>query len=141
MAGLSLTGLGLVFIVGAVLAFIAGRLPLIRVILIFIGIILVGNGGHLTGLIAPIIGFLQGILGTVTTWAVGVVVPSLLALVLAAMLIHDVHPKTGKPTRRTFWVAALLAVMITTASTNVAFLNGVGPGVRNGVSNVQSGIH
>lgn len=135
------TQLGLVLLVLAILAFIAGRLPAFRVYALVIGIVvLAGAGGHLVRFLNPVISWLNSFLGSATIWAVGVAFPGLLAIILAAITIHDLHPRTGKPTRRTFWVAGLLAVMVATASTNVSFLNGLGPQIRHGVQTTQTGL-
>ena len=72
-------------------------------------------------------------------WGFGVVLPGLLALGLAALIIFDLHPKGGRAARRTWWAALALAVMIATASTNVTFLNNIGPSISHGVSTVQGG--
>lgn len=134
--------IGLALLVGAILAFIAGRLPTARVIALIVGIVVVAaaGGGHLFGWATALTGWLNSALGTVTTWAVGVAFPGLLALVLAAITVHDLHPKTGTPSRRTFWAAGLLAVMIAAASTNVSFLNGLGPQIQHGVQTTRTGL-
>lgn len=133
---------GLVLFVLAVLAFVAGRMPAARVYALVIGIVILGaaGGGHLFGWAAGITRWLDGFLGTATTWAVGVAFPGLLAIILVAITIHDLHPRTGKPTRRTFWAAGLLAVMIAAGSTNVQVLNNLGPQIRHGVQTTQTSI-
>lgn len=133
---------GLVLLVLAILAFAAGRLPTIRVVMLIVGIVVVASagGGHLFGWATALTGWLNGAVGTVSTWAVGVAFPGLLAIILAAITIHDLHPKTGTPSRRTFWAAGLLAVMIAAASTNISFLNGLGPQIQHGVQTTQHGL-
>jgi hypothetical protein len=134
--------IGLVALTLAILAFVFGRFATARVIALIVGIVLVATagGGHLFSWATSVTSWLNGFVGTATTWAVGVAFPGLLAIVLAFIVAHDLHPKTGTASRRTFFAAGLLAVMIAAASTNVSFLNGLGPQIQHGVQNTQNGL-
>lgn len=133
---------GLLLIVASTAAFVGGVLPRARVFGILVGVIvygLAGPAGRWLHWAAVVTGWAQVLTDKVVGWAAGVTIPGLLALGLAAVVIFDLHPKGGRASRRTFWAAAALGVMIATASTNVTFLNQIGPQVVHGTQQVQSG--
>lgn len=76
----------------------------------------VGLGGFAGRALARVVTWLVHLTGTVTGWALGVALPGALFLVLAAIAVHDLHPKHGA-TRRTAYVAfgagALLVAGVT----------------------------
>ncbi len=115
-----------------------GIFPVIRALLLLVGVIVVGTGGHLLGWAATLIGWISSWAGTATAWAVGVAVPGLLAVILVIVLVHDLHPKNPAGTR-TAWVALALGLMIATGTTGIGTLNGIGPSVTSGVTTVTGG--
>lgn len=132
----SLAGLGLVLLALGCVAYYLGIFSTLRAVAILIGIILLGvSAGHLLGWVAIIVGWINSLVMTLTSWAFGTSVPGLLAIVLAALLVFDLHPR-NRAGKRTFFIAIALGVMIATASTNVDFLNQLGPSVQQGVSQV-----
>lgn len=64
----------------------------------------IGIGGFLGRALARVVTWLIHLTGTVTGWAFGVAIPGVLFLVLAALLIHDLHPRNGA-SNRTAYVA------------------------------------
>jgi hypothetical protein len=76
----------------------------------------IGLGGFIGRALVRVVTWLTHLTGTVTGWALGVALPSALFLVLAIILIHDLHPKHGA-SRRTAYIAfgagALLVAGVT----------------------------
>jgi hypothetical protein len=130
---------GAVLVAASITFYFLGIFSTIRSIGIFIGIMLLGINGHIIGLAARVLEFAQNFLGTIVTWAFGAAVPGLLAIVLAIILINDWHPK-NKAGKRTFWLAAGLAILIVAGATNIAALNNLPAGVQQGISQTTNGL-
>jgi hypothetical protein len=132
----SLAGLGLVLLAVGSLMYFLGVFSTIRAVFVLIGIILLGvSAGHLLSWIAIVVGWINTLIMTLTSWAFGAAVPGLLAIILAGILVFDLAPRY-RAGKRTFFIAIALGVMIATASTHVDFLNQLGPSVQQGVSQV-----
>lgn len=136
---MTVAGIGLVLLVLGGLAFWLGCFATLRALAVLVGIILLGvSAGHVLGWLTIAVGWLNSLLGTVTAWAFGAAVPGLLAIIFAALLVYDLHPR-NRAGKRTFWIAIGLAVMVASASTNVDFLNQLGPAVQQGVTQTVGG--
>ena len=134
--------LGLVLLALAIMAFIFGAFATIRVFAVIIGIVLVaatGTPARVFHWAAGVVGWGQNLTDSLTTWSLGVAFPGLFAIILAGIVAYDLHPKGGRASRRTFWAAVALAVMVAAGSTNVSFLNNLGPQITHGVQQTQNG--
>jgi hypothetical protein len=81
----------------------------------------VGLGGFLGHALVRVTGWLQHAAGMVTGWAFGVSVPGVLFLVLAVLLIHDLHP--GHPASRwTSYVAFGTGTLLVAGVTGIPAL-------------------
>lgn len=134
--------LGLVLLAAAIMAFAFGVFATIRVMALILGIILIsatGTPGRVFHWAAGLVGWGSNVTDSLTGWAFGVALPGLFALLLAAKVAYDLHPRGGRASRATFWCAAGLAVMIAAGSTSVPFLNQVGPAITHGVQQAKNG--
>jgi hypothetical protein len=129
---------GVILIVAAVMLFVVGWLPTIRSIMIFVGILAVGFGGHLTHLLSGVMVFLAGLTGQVTAWAFGVAVPAVLAVALIIFVIHEWHPK-NKAGRGATIAAAALALLILGGASLGIFAN-LPARVQQGVSTTTTQV-
>jgi len=124
---------GVILIVAAITLFVVGWLPTIRSIMIFIGILAVGLGGHLTHLLASVMVWVSGIFGVLLGWAFGVAVSVgfvALMVALGIFIAHEWHPKEKAGRAATFASAALALLLVG------------GVGVAQGlISTVQQGIN
>ena len=133
---MSQTELGALLVALSVTAYFLGKLPTLRSVGVFVGIILVGLGGTLGGIITHLTGTLHSLVGTGTTWAFGVTSFAIFSGVLAFIVFHDWLPRNSAK-KRTFVLSALLAILIATGTTGWAALNHLDTTVKNGVSTVQ----
>lgn len=72
----------------------------------------IGIGGFLGRALARVVTWLSHLTGTVTGWALGVAIPAALFLVLAVILIHDLHPKKGASARTDYVALAVGALLV-----------------------------
>ncbi len=93
------TQIGGLLIAGGLLAFVLGKLPTIRSVALFVGVVLVGVSGHALAGLANAMAWLAGVTSGIFAWAVGVTVPGLLAFGLLFYLAHSWHPKGGRAGR------------------------------------------
>jgi len=136
---LSLTGLGALFLIVAVVGHWLGIGAKIRAILAFIGIILVGTAGHGIGILVTVTRFLEGIVGAVTNWIFGTPAPWALFVILAIVLIYDLHPKHGAG-KRTAVVAVFVGLLLIGGVGQFPILNGIPNDVRNGVNTARTSV-
>lgn len=130
---------GAILVAASITLYAIGIFATIRSVGIFLGILLLGINGHVIGFLGHILGFVQHFLGTIVTWALGATVPGLLIIVIGIILVFDWHPK-NRAGKRTFWLAAVAALLIVTSATGFATLNNLPAGVRNGVQQTSTGL-
>jgi hypothetical protein len=71
----------------------------------------IGIAGFLGRALVVVATWLEHATGAVTGWALGVAVPGALFIVLAVILIHDLHPANGA-SRRTSYIAFAVGVLL-----------------------------
>ena len=81
----------------------------------------IGIGGFLGRALLRVVTWLTQLTGTVTGWALGTAIPAALFLVLAALLIHDLHPRKGA-TRRTGYIALAVGALLVAGVTGIPAL-------------------
>jgi quinol-cytochrome oxidoreductase complex cytochrome b subunit len=128
---------GVLLVVGAVTLYVVGWLPTVRAIMVFLGILLVGTAGHLLGWLAYVVKALAGVTSVATAWAFGIALPAAALLVLLILAVYDMHPR-NKASRRTFWVAAALALIIASGATTLPALSSLRASVQQGVTQSQN---
>lgn len=130
---------GAILVAASITLYFLGIFATIRSIGIFLGILLLGVNGHVIALAGHVLGFVQNFLGTVMTWVFGAGVPFLLVIVLGIVLIFDWHPK-NRAGKRTFWIAAVVAILIVTGATGIAALNNLPAGITHGIQQTTTGL-
>lgn len=81
----------------------------------------IGLGGFIGRALVRVMTWLAHLTGTVTGWALGVALPSALFLVLAAILLHDLHPRHGAA-RRTAYIAFGVGALLVAGVTGIPAL-------------------
>lgn len=130
---------GAILVAASVTFYFLGIFSTLRSIGVFLGILLLGINGHIIALAGHVLLFTQNFLGSVVAWAFGAAIPGILAIVLAIILINDWHPK-NRAGKRTFWLAAAMAILIVTGGTGFAALNNLPAGVQHGIQQTTTGI-
>lgn len=128
--------IGALLLLGFVLAYWTNKLPTLRALAAFVGIILLGEQGHIVHWLTVLVLWASHIGGLVTGWAFGVVLPGAFAIAAAWVFIHDLLPK-NQTQKRTGWAGIVLGLLIVAGATGVSTLNSVGPAVQSGVTSVQ----
>lgn len=136
--GLTPAQWGAVMIIFAVLFLWLRIFQRIRAVLVFAGICLLGGSllGRLMGALAR---GASNVTDTLTGKIFGTAVPGLLVLIVGAVLIHDLHPRGGGASRRTFWLAAILAACLVAGLSTIVQLDGIPAGVHSTVTTVTGG--
>lgn len=117
------------------------RLPTIRVIMVIIGIFMVGFTGWLIHKTASLMLLLTSLLGNTVGTFIGVAGSTIFAGIvvwMCAHVLHDLLPK-NRAGKSTYYVAALLSILIVAGATPFAALNNLPATVRTGTSQIQGG--
>lgn len=130
------TEIGAVLIALAILTFLLGKYHKASAVMILLGVLLVGVSGHLVGIAAKGVALLAQWGGTATAWAFGFAVPGVLVIVAAFLLFHDLRRKGS---RRDFWIALALGVVLVTGASGIPALAGLPSAVRTTVSSTAGG--
>jgi hypothetical protein len=112
-----------------------GILAKTRSVLAFLGAASVGLTGTVGRIAGGIAGWAQHMVGTITTWAFGVSLSAALFIVLAILLVHDLHPRKSA-SGRTGYVALAVGILLVAG---VAQFPALAPAV-NGIRSLLSGI-
>jgi hypothetical protein len=100
----------------------------------------IGIGGFLGRALVRVVIWLTHLTGTVTGWALGVALPSALFLVLAVILIHDLHPKKGA-SRRTAYVALGVGALLVAGVTGIPALAPLASALRSLPANIAGFVN
>ena len=131
---------GAILITLSTLAYFTGRLPRVRAIGVFVGILLTGINGHVVTIASHFVAWLARLSSGLFVWAFGVTAGVGGVILLAVgvyFLVHDLHPR-GSAKKRTFWIAAAMALVIAAGATGFAGLNNLPGQVTQGIT--QSGV-
>jgi len=92
----------------------------------------IGIGGWLGHALVTVGAWLQDAIGSATGWLLGVPVPAALFIVLAVILVHDLHPKskTGA-SARTSWVAIAVGTLLVAGVEGIPALAPVAAALRS----------
>jgi hypothetical protein len=133
--------IGAVLIALSFTAYLLGKFGTLRSIGVFCGILLVGINGWLISHVSALFAWISGLLGPVVANVFGIAIGTVAAAVVCVLIflmVHDWLPRNAAK-KRTFWVSALVAVLIASAATPFAALNNLPASVRQGVSTTQGG--
>lgn len=135
MLGLSSSQWGAIMLVVGFVLYFLRIFKRLRAVLAFVGVCLISGGlfGSLLGRGAV---WLSNVFGSLTGKIFGVGVPGVLFVVLAIVFIHDLHPKGGGASKRTFWLGLAVAACLVAGVSAFAQLNGIPADLRSGVSSV-----
>lgn len=100
----------------------------------------IGIGGFLGRALVRVVTWLTQLTGTVTGWALGTAIPAALFLVLAALLIHDLHPKKGA-TRRTGYVALAVGALLVAGVTGIPALAPLASALKSLPANIAGFVN
>lgn len=95
-----------------------------RAVLVFLGVVIVGSSGFIGRMLADVGVWAQNTFGSITNWAIGVPLAAGLFVILAVVLVHDLHPKKGA-TPRTGWVALACGVLVAVGIAGIPALSGL----------------
>jgi len=109
------------------------RWPTVRAVMMFFGIVLVGQNGHLVAIGGKLAGIVERLGAAGLVWAVGVPVAGLLTLVLGIVMIHDWLPKNAAKAR-TFWISILMGLMVAAGTTGIPALASFPQATRTSVT-------
>lgn len=135
------TGTGLILIALSIAAYVLGRFATLRSIGIFAGILMLGFSGAVLHFTARLIAYGGALLGVLGEWAFGVgggVVVAAIVAVMGFIVLHDWSPKNAAK-KRTFFVSAILAVMVVAAGTPFAVLNNLPATLQQGITQTTQG--
>jgi len=141
---LTVTELGGLFLVAAIVLHALGILARARAILLFAGVLVLGTAGAVGTVLAWIGLHLQDAAGSITGWAFGAPLAAGLFVVLAIVTVHDLRNGARK---RTMLAAGLLAAVLSVGVSGFPAMTPlratVVQAVSNGVSalNSASGAH
>lgn len=97
-------------------------------------------GGFTGRALVRLVTWLQHLTGTATGWALGVALPGALFLVLAAILIHDLHPRHGA-TRRTAYIAFAAGALLLAGVAGIPALAPAAAALRSLPANIASFVN
>jgi len=100
----------------------------------------IGLGGFIGRALARVVTWLTHLTGTVTGWTLGVALPSALFLVLAAILIHDMHPKHGA-SRRTAYIALGVGALLVAGVTGIPALAPLASALKSLPANIAGFVN
>lgn len=101
----------------------------------------IGIGGFLGRALVRVVTWLTQLTGTVTGWALGVAVPGALFLVLAFLLVHDLHPRGGSASRRTGFVALAVGALLVAGVTGIPALAPLASALRSLPANIATFVN
>lgn len=100
----------------------------------------IGIGGFLGRALVRVVTWLAQLTGTVTGWALGTAIPAALFLVLAALLIVDLHPKNGA-SRRTGYIALAVGALLVAGVTGIPALAPLASALKSLPANIAGFVN
>lgn len=112
----------------------------IRAVLVFLGVVVVGNSGFVGRMLGDLGSWAQRTFGSITGWAIGVSLTAGLFIVLGVIFAHDLHPKKGA-SKRTGWIGLALGVLVVAGVTGIPALAGLRGSIVHGLGSIVSAIN
>jgi len=133
--------IGAVLIALSLCAYFTGKFRTISAVAVFAGIILTGLTGWIVTHTAMLLGWVSSWAGpwiaSATGWTAATVGAVFFAVV-AYFVIHDWAPRNSAK-KRTYWLSALLALIIVAGAAPIVALNQLPSSAQTGVTTVQGG--
>jgi hypothetical protein len=117
-----------------------GIFATIRAVLVFLGIVVVGTFGFIGRMLSDVGLWAQHAFGSVVNWAIGVPLAAGLFVILAIVLVHDLHPKNAA-TKRTGWVAIACGLLVAVGVAGIPALAGLRDGIVNLMGSATGAIN
>lgn len=117
-----------------------GILAKTRAVLALLGAVALGLTGTIGRIAGDIAGWAQHAVGSVTSWAFGVSLSAVLFIVLAVLLIHDLHPKKGA-SGRTGFVALAVGILLVAGVSQIPALAPFTDWVRSLLSGITGFVN
>jgi len=136
--GLTTGQWGAVLTAGSLVLLWMGIFKRLRAVMVFVGICLLGTG-WLLRLAEDVVRAASNIFGSLFGKVFGVGVPGILGLLAIGVLIYDLYPRGGGASKRTYWVSALVAVILVAGLAGYSALNGIPADIHTGVTTVTGG--
>ena len=137
---LTVSELGVLFLLLFGVFHYLGKFATLRAILVFLGVVAIGSGGFLGRILTDAGRWAQDIFGSLTNWAVGVPVAAGLFIILVIIFLHDLHPKkTAKP--RTGFVGLALGVLVVVGIAGIPALAHLHADILHGLGSAVSTIN
>jgi uncharacterized BrkB/YihY/UPF0761 family membrane protein len=132
---------GAILIAVSVTAYLLGKLPTLRSIGIFLGVVLVGVNGHVIAFASRVAEILGRLTSVVLVWGLGItagIAGVVIIAVLGFIMIHDWLPRNAAK-KRTFWISLAMGLVVAAGATGVAALDNFRADLTTGVTQVTSG--
>lgn len=136
---LTVTEAGILCLVLFVLFHWLGILAKTRAVLALLAAVAIG-GGFIGRLIHDLGAWAQRATGAVTAWAFGTALSAVLFVVLAVILVHDLHPRKGA-SNRTAYVALGVGVLLAAGVAQIPALAPVAGGLRGLLASLTSFVN
>lgn len=137
---LTVPELGVLFLLLFGVLHFLGKFAKTRAVLVFLGIVVVGTTGFLGRILGDIGKWAQNAFGSITNWALGVPLAAGLFIVLAIVLVHDLHPKNGAG-KRTGWIAISCGILVAVGVAGIPALAGLRDGITSLLGNAVTAIN
>lgn len=137
---LTVAEMGVLFIVLFGLFHWLHILPKTRAVLAFLGAVAVGLTGTVGRISGDIALWAQHAVGSITSWAFGVSLSAVLFIVLAILLVHDLHPKKGA-SGRTGYVALAVGILLVAGVSQIPALAPFTDWVRSLLSGITNFVN
>jgi hypothetical protein len=111
-----------------------------RSVLALLGAASVGLDGAVGRLAGSLAVWAQRVAGNITAWAFGVSLSAALFVVLAILLVHDLHPKKNA-SARTGWVALTVGVFLVAGVSQLPVLAPVAGAIRSLLSDITGFVN
>lgn len=135
LLGMSYSQWGVILTVGGFICYWLRIFQRFRAYAVFAGICLL-SGGWVTRLLVGLATWVAHLTSTLIGKLFGVGVPGAAALIIGGILIHDLHPRGGGASKRTFWLAIAFAACLIAGAGAFAQLNAIPADLRGGLSNL-----
>jgi|SRR5215471_3089382 len=132
---------GLIAVALAFAAHFKGRFKNAAPAAVFLGILAIGTSGRIVGLVARFLAWVITLVGRLGAQILGYSAATIILVIVAVaifLFLHDMHPKHSAG-RATFWLAVVLAVVISAGLTPIAALNQLPQTAQQGISQTAGG--
>jgi hypothetical protein len=135
LLGMSYSQWGAILFTGGLIMYLLRIRARERAIMAGVGVCLL-SGGMVTKILVGLATWVAHLTSALIGRLFGVGVPGALALIIGAVLLHDLHPRGGGASKRTFWLAIAFAACLIAGVGAFAQMNAIPADLRGGLSNL-----